>query len=55
MFAELFPARKSLVSDIPVEEGKIDNLFFTVYHPMQAADAERRFSSRGGRVGGVEL
>jgi hypothetical protein len=27
---KLFPARESLVSDIPARDGKIDNLFFTV-------------------------
>ncbi len=28
---KLFPARESLVSDIPAGNGKNDNLFFTVY------------------------
>jgi hypothetical protein len=29
---ELFPARESLVIDIPAEDGKIANLFFTVQY-----------------------
>ncbi len=33
----LFPSRESLVSDIPDEEGKIDNLFFTVSIPFWAS------------------
>ncbi len=28
---KLFPARESLVSDIPAEDGKISNLFYSVY------------------------
>ncbi len=28
---KLFPARESLVSDIPAGDGKIDNLFYTLF------------------------
>ncbi len=31
---KLFPARESLVSDIPAGDGKIDNIFFTMYLPV---------------------
>ncbi len=30
-FPRLFPARGSLVSDIPAGDGKNDNLFYSVY------------------------
>jgi hypothetical protein len=35
---KLFPARKSLVSDIPAEDGKTANLFFTVHGTTAAID-----------------
>jgi hypothetical protein len=38
---KLFPARDSLVSDIPAGDRKIINLFFTVYRPWGLPRKER--------------
>ncbi len=36
-FPSLFPARESLVGDIPAGDGKIANLFFSVQEPQAKA------------------
>ncbi len=37
---KLFPAREILVSDIPAEDGKIDNLFYSVSTTKQSCFEE---------------
>jgi hypothetical protein len=46
----IFPSRKSLVSDIPAGEGKTAKLFFTVYLPPLVRGEDTLAGWRG--VGG---
>jgi hypothetical protein len=42
----LFPARESLVRDIPAGDGKIDNLFYSVEQGRQAQVGKRQTTDK---------